>query len=113
MFLSTKIDIQAPVSEEFPRESTNNLASAILVQAVRDLMSPKKSSQKDWAIWQDDALGWFFSAETTPGSFYWVCEVLDISEWGFRKGVRAFERGSRKQQEEISKKLSGFQLRQH
>ncbi len=70
------------------------MAFAILVQAVRDLMSPKKSSERDWAIWQEDALEWFFSKETTPGSFYWVCEVLDISEWGFRKGVRAFERGS-------------------
>ena len=87
------------------------MAFAILVQAVRDLMSPKKSSQRDWAIWQEDALEWVFSEETTPGSFYWVCEVVDISEWRFRKGVRAFERSGRKQQEEMSKKISGFQLR--
>ncbi len=87
------------------------MAFAILVQAVRDLMSPKKSSQRDWAIWQEDALGWVFSEETIPGSFYWVCEVLDISEWRFRKGVRAFEHSSRKQQEEMSEKISGFQPR--
>ena len=53
-----------------------NLALGILLQAFRDVVSPKKTSNKEWEVWRKDALEWFNSNENHPGSLFWVCEVL-------------------------------------
>ena len=57
-----------------------NLALGILLQAFRDIVSPKKTSNKDWKSWKQDALDWFYSNTTHPGSLLWVCEVLEMNQ---------------------------------
>ena len=92
--------------------SVKKLAVAILLQALRDLLAPSKSgkeNRRNWERWQRDAQEWFFCEETTPGSFYWVCEVLNIGSWRILKGLRI--RRDRKQLEEVVRKLSEFQIR--
>ena len=94
------------------RTSVKNLALAILLQALRDLLAPSKSGKENrnnWGGWQRDAQEWFFSEERTPGSFYWVCEVSNIGSWRILKGLRI--RRDRKQLEEVARKLSEFQIR--
>jgi hypothetical protein len=91
-----------------PRESETNLAFGILLQALRDLMRPKKSSKEDWQVWQKDALEWLLSEETSPGSFHWVCEILVISPQTFRKGLLALNCSDCEELTEKSKKLSWF-----
>jgi len=68
-----------------------------------------KENRKNWEGWQRDAQEWFFSEETTPGSFYWVCEVSHIGSWRILKGLRI--RRDRKQLEEVVRKLSEFKIR--
>ncbi|RPJ80283.1 MAG: hypothetical protein EHM18_18765 [Acidobacteria bacterium] len=46
--------------------SVRNLALAILLQAFRDVIAPRKSSNKEWALWRKDAMDWFFANESTP-----------------------------------------------
>ena len=92
--------------------SVKKLAVAILLQALRDLLAPRKSgkeNKRNWERWQRDAQEWFFSEETTPGSFYWVCEILNIGSWRILKGLRI--RRDHNQLEEVVRKLSEFQIR--
>ena len=48
-----------------PDPSLRNLALGILLQAFRDIVSPKKVSNKEWELWRQDALGWFYSTVAT------------------------------------------------
>jgi len=92
--------------------SVKKLALAILLRALRDLLAPRKSgkkNRKNWEGWQRDAQEWFFSEETAPGSFYWVCEVSNIGSWRILKGLRI--RRDRRQLEEVVSKLSELQIR--
>ena len=94
--------------------SVKKLAVAILLQALRDLLAPRKSgkeNKRNWERWQRDAQEWFFCEETTPGSFYWVCEVLSIGSWRILEGLRIYQRCDREQLEELARKLSEFQIR--
>jgi hypothetical protein len=90
--------------------SVRNLALAILLQAFRDVIAPKKSSNKEWAIWRQDALIWFFSEEMHPGSFYWVCEVLQMDPWDLRAWLQTYKRSDGKSKKEMVKKLIRFQI---
>ena len=92
--------------------SIKKLALAILLQAMRDLLATRKSGKgyrKNWEGWQRDAQEWFFSEETTPGSFYWVYEILNIGSWRILKVLRI--RRDHNQLEEVVRKLSEFQIR--
>ena len=92
--------------------SVKKLALAILLRALRDLLAPSKSGKNNrqkWVKWQKDALHWFYSEKTTPGSFYWVCEVLNIGSWRILKGLRIGR--DRRQLEEVVRKLSELQIR--
>ena len=87
--------------------SVKKLALAILLQALRDLLAPSKSgkeNRRNWKRWQRDAQEWFSCEETTPGSFYWVCEVLNIGSWRILKGLRI--RRDHNQLAEVVRKLS-------
>jgi len=97
-----------------PEASIRKLAVAILLQALRDLLTPSKSgkeNRKHWEKWQQDALHWFFSEENTPGSFYWVCDVLDIGSWRILDVLRSYQRYDREQLKELVSRLSEIQIR--
>lgn len=94
-----------------PDPSLRNLALGILLQAFRDIVAPKKSSNKEWEIWRQDALEWFFSEETHPGSFHWVCEVLEMSPKELRQWLHTYKHSDRARKKEMARKLIRFQIR--
>jgi len=97
-----------------PETSIRKLAVAILLQAFRDLLTPSRSGEenrRNGEKWQRDALHWFFSEEKTPGSFYWVCDVLEIGSRRILEVLRSYQRYDREQLKGLASKLSKFQIR--
>ena len=88
-----------------------NLALGILLQAFRDIVSPKKGSNKEWELWSQDALEWFYSNETHPGSLLWVCEVLEMDHKELRTWLHDYRHSGRSRKQEMAKKLIRFQIR--
>ena len=78
------------VSASFPR----NLALAVLLQAFRDAIPPKRSSDRNGNTWQQDALEWFFISETRPGSFHWICAILQLEPWTLRRWLLTYQRSN-------------------
>ena len=93
-----------------PEPPIRNLAFSILLQALRDLLALRKPSPRG-ENWKADAAQWIFSEETGPGSFHWVCGILEISEWALREKLRVLEGADRKRREELFETLSRFQTR--
>ena len=91
--------------------SLRNLALGILLQAFRDIVAPKKSSNKEWATWRQDAIEWFMSDEIHAGSFSWVCEVLAMNPKELRSWLHTYKRSGRDKKKEMAKKLVRFQIR--
>jgi len=94
--------------------SFRKLAVAILLQALRDLLTPSRSgneNRKNWEKWQQDARHWFFSEEKAPGSFDWVCKVLNLGSWRILEVLRSYQRQDREQVKGLASKLSKFQIR--
>lgn len=94
-----------------PDPALRNLALGILLQAFRDIVSPKKASNKEWELWRKDALEWFCAADTHPGSLLWVCEVLEMNPKELRQWLRDYRRSNRDRKREMAKKLIRFQIR--
>ena len=94
-----------------PDPSLRNLALGILLQALRDIVSPKKSSNKEWDLWRKDALEWFHSDETHPGSLLWVCEVLEMNPKDLRDWLRDYRSSGHSRRKEMAKRLIRFQIR--
>ncbi len=95
-----------------PDPSLRNLALGILLQALRDIVAPKKSSNnKEWAIWRKDALEWVFSEDVHPGSFIWVCEVLEMKPNELREWLHSYKHCDQTQKKEMARKLIRFQIR--
>ncbi len=90
--------------------SVRNLALAILLQAFRDVIAPRKSSNKEWALWRRDAMDWFFAGECYPGSFFWVCEILQMNSEELRLWLRTYKRSNRTNKKEMVKRLIRFQI---
>jgi hypothetical protein len=91
--------------------SLRNLALGILLQALRDIVAPKKASNKEWALWKKDALEWFYSDELFPGSFLWVCDILEMRPKDLRDWLLSYKRSGRNQKREMARKLIRFQIR--
>lgn len=94
-----------------PEPSLRNLALGILLQAFRDIVAPKKSSNKEWELWRQDAMEWFYSEETHPGSFCWVCDVLEMNPRELRQWLQAYKKSDSSRKKEMARKLIRFQIR--
>lgn len=64
------------------------LALGILLQAYRDMLTSRKRATAKQRLWRQDALDWFFSDESEPGSLQWVCRILQTDPEGIRRWVR-------------------------
>ena len=93
-----------------PDPDVRNLATGILVQAVRDMI-PKKYPDKNWKVWRDDSLEWFFDDRDSPGSFLWVCDVLDASPTKIRRWVKVFLGSEVERQKRMASRIINFRLR--
>lgn len=94
-----------------PDPSLRNLAIGILLQAFRDMVAPKKVSNKEWELWQQDAAEWFSSDEYYPGSFSWVCEILQAERRDFRTWLESYRACDSEGRREMARKLVRFQIR--
>ncbi len=97
-----------------PEASIRRLAVAILLQALRDLLTPRRSgkeNRRNWEKWQQEALHWFLSEKNAPGSFHWVCDILNIGSWRILEVIRSYQRSDREQLKGLASKLSKFQIR--
>ncbi len=97
--------------EHRPESSLRNLSLGILLQAFRDVVAPKKASNKEWRLWRQDALDWFASEESYPGSFQWVCEVLEMNQRELRQWLEIYLLSDKDRQREMARKLTRFQIR--
>ncbi|MCZ6877401.1 MAG: hypothetical protein O7G29_04590 [Acidobacteria bacterium] len=97
-----------------PEASIRKLAIAILLQALRDFLTPSRSgkeNRKNWEKWQQDALYWFLSQEKAPGSFDWVCDVLNIGSWRILEVLRSDQLEDCEQLKGLASQLSKLQIR--
>ncbi len=93
-----------------PDPDVRNLATGILVQAIRDII-PKKSPDKDWRMWRDDSLEWFFDDRYSPGSFFWVCDVLGATPRKIRHWIKVFQKSDLPRQKRMASRMINFRLR--
>ena len=90
--------------------ASRKLALGILLQAFRDIISPRRSTWKKDEDWQADALDWFQSDEDYPGSFTWVCHHLHVESSQLRGWLDRYLNGSRKEKKRMAQKLVRFQI---
>ena len=93
-----------------PDEGVRRLATAILVQAVRDIM-PRKNSADEWKSWRQDALEWFYSEEVGAGSFLWVCNVLAARPDRIRSWLEKFLKSDAPSQKRMAASMLNFRFR--
>lgn len=98
-----------PAAKSYDAPS-RKLALGILLQAFRDIISPRRSTWKKDEDWQVDALEWFCSDEDYPGSFTWVCYHLHVDRSQLRKWLDRYLTGDRKEKRRLAKKLVRFQI---
>jgi hypothetical protein len=89
--------------------SLRRLASGILIQAFRDIITSRKES-KECIAWREDALEWFQTSDDYPGSFVWVCHVLKANPWKIREWLDEYRASTPTRRREMGKKLVGFQI---
>jgi hypothetical protein len=93
-----------------PDPAVRKLALGILLQAFRDVVAPKSTSNREAEIWREDALEWFASDETHPGSLTWVCQVLQVNPVKLHRWLDAYRNGDREHKKEMARKLIRFQI---
>jgi len=94
-----------------PDPDVRSLALAILVQAFRDVVGPKRRRvDRQASAWRQDAIDWFFDNDDYPGSFDWVHDVLGPGATKLRNWVRAYLAGSQTARTEMLKQLKHFQI---
>lgn len=92
-----------------PDPSLRRLASGILIQAFRDIITSRKES-KECIAWREDALEWFSLDDDYPGSFVWVCHVLKADPHKIREWLELYKQSTPIGRREMGKKLIGFQI---
>ncbi len=54
---------------------------------------------------------WFHSDELHPGSFLWVCDVLEMNPKELREWLQDYKRSDKNRKKEMARKLIRFQIR--
>ena len=107
-----KLAIQGQGQEKKGLElPSKNLALAVLIQALRDFFAAQRSGKNnEERSWQEDAKEWFFSEREDPGSFYWVCQFLEVHPSRILELLVAYQNTNAMHQEEWGKRLSRFHV---
>ena len=77
------------------------LLVAILAQALRDLVYAGRFSPTKGPAF--DALKWFSSEQTSPGSFLWICTALEIDPCPLRQWVEELHSADGDWKKEVQK----------
>lgn len=90
--------------------SARRLALGILLQAFRDIVSPRRSTWKKGEDWQADAEEWFDSESDHAGSLRWVCDHLHIDRFQLRKWLKRYRNSDQAERKEMARRLVRFQI---
>lgn len=93
-----------------PDYASRKLALGILLQAFRDIVSPRRATWKKGEDWKEDALEWFASEQTYPGSFHWVCQMLQVSPQRLREWLKEYRTSGSEERKRMARKLVRFQI---
>ncbi len=79
-----------------PDPAVRNLALAILLRALRDVVASPKEMRFSGKLgrWREDAVDWFLANSDYPGSFNWVRDTLGIRSNQLQNWVRVYQRSS-------------------
>jgi len=90
-----------------PDAAVRNLALAILLRALRDVVASPKGMRFSgkFAKWREDAVDWFFANSDYPGSFNWVRDILGIRSNQLQNWVRVYQCSSPTGRMEMLKQL--------
>ncbi|GEM_PF-1279998 len=90
-----------------PDPAVRNLALAILLRALRDVVASPKGMRFSGKLrrWREDAVDWFLANSDYPGSFGWVRDVLGIRSNQLQNWVRIYHRSSPTGRMEMLKRL--------
>jgi hypothetical protein len=59
-------------------------------QALQDMFINEGYSSGELDACGQDAVEWFLSDTTDPGSLVWVCDILQIQPWMLRKWLSTY-----------------------
>lgn len=90
--------------------SLQKLALGILLQAFRDLLSTPKASQEQAQEWREDAIEWFKSRGSHPGSLEWVCSILWINSEVIREWHQSYRQADSSRREQMASKIRRIQM---
>jgi hypothetical protein len=84
-----------------------NLATAILVQALKDWLSVGNTValESEGIGREQDCREWLFSDAAHPGSFCWFSEIIRLDMKGLRSWLRLYEESDNLQRRELTGKL--------
>ncbi len=88
-----------------PVQPSAKLAGAILRRALRDILIKETSSRGEPDSWQRDAVEWFSSDKTDPGSLTWVCDLLRLQPWMLHQWLSVYHRSDGPQREQMVREL--------
>ncbi|MGH9340748.1 MAG: hypothetical protein ACRD1R_14425 [Acidobacteriota bacterium] len=114
--MRANLDVQALASEGLyppPKRldpPMRNLALGILLQAFRDLVTPRRAASNEWKVWRQDALEWFLSEDSYPGSFRWVCDVLQMDAVHLRQWIHRYRGSENSDRRRMVQKLIHFRI---
>ena len=89
---------------------SRKLALGILLQALRDIVSPRRYKWKADEDWQADALLWFESAEDSPGGCSWVCQHLHIDASRLQGWLARYRSSDLTEKRRMAQELVRFQM---
>lgn len=72
------------------------------LEKLRRAIENRKYTEKEWINTKDRAMRWIFAEDTTPCSFLWICDNLDLDA--------EYLRSLAKSEEGIKKVLTGKSL---
>ncbi len=108
---AVSVSPEFPVSKlKRPEPPVTKLALGILLQALRDVVTPPERRKGECEEWRNDAMEWFQEEADEPGSLNWVCQVLEVNPSGFRNWLSDFEGSNELRREEWARKLTRFHI---
>ncbi|MGH9342104.1 MAG: hypothetical protein ACRD1R_21590 [Acidobacteriota bacterium] len=90
--------------------AVRKLALGILLQAFRDVVTPRRAPSKEDSGWKKDAIEWFYSYDEYPGSLIWVCDILQMDPNGLREWLDHFRQSDGRSKTVMALRLIHFRI---
>ncbi len=103
-------DVLRPKSRHSKSASVRQLAVAILIQALRDTFGTRRATLNDDIDWKSDAREWFSAEDSSPGSFQWVCQVLEYNPDVLVEWIDSNQQGRSKRTADIYTRVKRLQI---